>query len=56
MPTTDAESIVSMGDAQPEKEDPTLPGRKGRGIRLLPSPQSCMPHHIDGMAQGQLSK
>ena len=50
MPITDSELTVSLDGTKPGKEDPHYVG-KAEGLGdSLPSPQSCMPHHIDGMA------
>ena len=46
---------MSLCGTQPGKEDPSLP--HGEGLSdSLPSSASCMSHHIDGMAGGQLNE
>ena len=54
MPTTDLELTLSLGGTLSRK-DPFPPCREGGGDPL-PSPQSCTPHHIDGVAVGKLNK
>ena len=52
MPITDSELTVSSHGTKPGKEDPSHHAGKalGREWVTLPSPQSCMPYHIDWIA------
>ena len=55
MPTADSESTVASDRTKPETDDPSSPAGKVGGLGdSLPSPHSCMPHHIGGMAGEQL--
>ena len=51
MPIADSESTMVSDGTKPGKEDPPHHAGKAEGLGdSLPNPQSCMTHHIDGMA------